>query len=130
VNAGAESDFETAFETFREQRSTALLVAPDPLFSIRVDRVAALAARYALPAVYSLRADAVAGGLMSYGPSLVDSYRQLGAYTARVLKGEKPGEMPIWQTVKFELVINLRTAKALGLGIPPTLLATADEVIE
>jgi putative ABC transport system substrate-binding protein len=130
VNAGAESDFEKAFETFREQRSTALLVAPDPLFSIRVDRVAALAARYELPAVYSLRADAVAGGLMSYGPSLVDSYGQLGAYTARVLKGEKPGEMPIWQTVKFELVINLKTAKALGLTVPPMLLARADEVIE
>jgi putative tryptophan/tyrosine transport system substrate-binding protein len=130
ANASAVEDFDTAFETFHQQQSPALLMAPDPLLSVNVNRLITLSARYEIPAMYSLRADAVAGGLMSYGPSLTDSYRQLGTYTARVLKGEKPGDIPIWQTVKFELVINLKTAHALGLTIPPTLLARADEVIE
>jgi putative tryptophan/tyrosine transport system substrate-binding protein len=130
VHASSEAEFDKAFAAFQARRAEALLIAADPLFSIRAERLAALAARYALPAVYQLRLDALAGGLMSYGPNLMDSYRQLGVYTARVLNGENPGQMPVWQAVKFELVINLKTAKALGLEIPPQLLARADEVIE
>ena len=130
INVSEESGLETAFLWVHEQQIEALLVAADPLFSNRIDRVADLATEYKVPAIYSLRFDAVAGGLMSYGPSLTDSYRQLGVYTARVLKGEKPSDMPIWQTVKFELVINLKTAKAIDLEIPPALLAGANEVIE
>jgi len=101
-----------------------------PLFSSRSDRVTGLASRYKVPAIYSLRIDAVAGGLMSYGPSLLDTYRQLGVYAGRVLKGEKPGDMPVWQAIRFELVINLKAAKAIDLDILPSLLARADEVIE
>jgi putative ABC transport system substrate-binding protein len=130
INVSEEAGLESAFAWIDEQQIGALLVAADPLFSGRIDRVAGLATKYKVPAVYSLRFDAVAGGLMSYGPSLIDAYRQLGVYTGHVLKGEKPGDMPVWQTVKFELVINERTAKAIGLDIPSTLLASADEVIE
>src|SRR5262249_2574569 len=119
---------ENAFAWINEQRIRALLVAADPLLPF--DLIAALADRFKIAALYQVRSNAVAGGLMSYGPSLTDSYRQLGVYTGRVLKGEKPSDMPIWQTVRFELVINLKAAKAIDLEIPPSLLARADEVIE
>jgi putative ABC transport system substrate-binding protein len=130
VHASSEGQLDQAFASFDQHKPSALLVGADPLFSIKVARLIELAARYALPTMYSLRLDAVAGGLISYGPNLTDSYRILGQYTARVLKGEKPGEMPVWQTVNFELVINLKTARALGMEVPPSLLARADEVIE
>ena len=130
VHASKESDFEQAFASFNGHEPSALLIGADPLFSIKVARLIELAARNKLPTMYSLRLDAVAGGLMSYGPNLTDSYRILGQYTARVLKGEKPSEMPVWQTVNFELVINLKTARALGIEVPAALLARADEVIE
>jgi putative ABC transport system substrate-binding protein len=130
IKVSEEAGLENAFAWIDEQHIGALLVAADPLFSVRIDRVAGLATKYKVLAVYSLRHDAEAGGLMSYGPSLTDSYRQLGVYTGRVLKGEKPSDMPVWQTVRFELVINLKAAKAIGLTVPPTLLARANEVIE
>jgi putative tryptophan/tyrosine transport system substrate-binding protein len=130
VRASTEADFEQAFTSFNERKPSALLVGADPLFSIKVARLIELAARYRLPTMYSLRLDAVAGGLISYGPNLTESYRILGQYTARVLKGEKPGNMPVWQTVNFELVIDLKTAKALVIDVPAALLARADEVIE
>jgi putative ABC transport system substrate-binding protein len=103
-------------------------VAADPLTPYA--HVLRLANQFKVAAVYQVRLNAVDGGLMSYGPSLIDSYRQLGVYTGRVLKGEKPSDMPVWQTVRFELVINLKAAKAIGLTVPPPLLARADEVIE
>jgi putative ABC transport system substrate-binding protein len=115
INVAEESGLQNAFAWLHEQQIGALLIAADPLFSSRIERVAGLAMEYNVPAVFSLRYDAVAGGLMSYGPSLTDSYWQLGIYTGRVLKGEKPADMPVWQTVKFELVINLKTAKAIDL---------------
>jgi putative ABC transport system substrate-binding protein len=121
---------ENAFARMNEQHIRALLVAADPLFSVRASQVTGLTNRYKIAAIFSLRFEAVAGGLMSYGPSLTDAYRQLGVYTGRVLKGEKPSDMPVWQTVRFELVINLKAATAIGLTVPPTLLAGADEVIE
>jgi putative ABC transport system substrate-binding protein len=130
IDVADETGFESAFAWINEQQIGALLVAADPLFSVRADQIAGFISRYKVPAIHSFRADAVAGGLMSYGPSLTDSYRQLGVYTGRVLKGEKPSDMPVWQTVRFELVINLKAAKTIGLSIPPTLLARADEVIE
>jgi putative ABC transport system substrate-binding protein len=130
VHASTDAEFEQAFASFDARKPSALLVGADPLFSIQVGRLIELAARYQLPTMYSLRLDAVAGGLMCYGPNLTDSYRILGQYTARVLNGEKPSEMPVWQTVRFELVINLKTARVLDLTVPPTLLARADEVIE
>jgi ABC-type uncharacterized transport system substrate-binding protein len=130
ANASNEKDFDHAFALFREHGPTTVLIGAEPLFSSKVSRLVALAAQHKLPAMYSLRLDAVAGGLISYGLNLLDSYRILGVYAARVLNGEKPGEMPVWQTVNFERVINLRTAKALRLDVPPSLLARADEVIE
>jgi putative tryptophan/tyrosine transport system substrate-binding protein len=130
LNASTIRDIDAAFVRLVEMRADALLVVANPIFFNRTAQLVVLAARHAIPTVYSRREFTAAGGLMSYGPNINDSYRLLGVYAARILKGEKPGDLPIQLPTKFELVINLSTAKALGLDVPPTLLARADEVIE
>jgi putative tryptophan/tyrosine transport system substrate-binding protein len=130
VNASTEGEIDAAFTTFVQQRVNAIIVEADAFFLTQHGQVIVLAARHALPAIYSLREQAAAGGLMSYGASQVDAYRQAAVYTARVLKGEKPADLPAMLPTKFEFVINLETAKALGIEVPAGLSARADEVIE
>jgi putative ABC transport system substrate-binding protein len=129
-NASSEREIDAAFASFVQQRVNAVLIAGDAYFTNQRDQVVALAARGALPASYVDRNQAAVGGLMSYGPSVIDAHRQVGVYTGRILKGEKPADLPVQQSTKFEFVVNLKTAKVLGLNVPPTLLALATEVIE
>jgi len=130
LNASTEHDLDDAFASLGKTGVDALVVPPEPFFDSQRDRIVALAARYAVPMIAGLREYVVAGGLMSYGASLPDSYRRASIYVGRVLRGEKPADLPVMQPTKFDLVLNLKTAKALGLAVPDRLLALADEVIE
>jgi putative ABC transport system substrate-binding protein len=130
LHASTERDLDTAFATLVQLRAGGLVIGPDAFFSSSIKQLAALTLRHAVPATYMYRAFAAAGGLMSYGTSLADSYRQVGIYTGRILNGEKPADLPVQQATKVELVINLNTAKTLGITFPLSLLGRADEVIE
>jgi putative ABC transport system substrate-binding protein len=130
LEVAADRDIETAFNTIVQRGAGAVLVGPGAFLTSQRQLLIDLAARYRLPALYALREAAIAGGLMSYGADLADAYRQVGNYVGRILKGAKPADLPVVQPIKFGLVINLKTAKELGLTVPPTLLALADEVIE
>jgi putative tryptophan/tyrosine transport system substrate-binding protein len=130
VRASTETEINAAFSTLSDQRISALLVNTDPFFLARRDQFVSLAARNAVPTIYAQREFVTAGGLVSYGASLADGYHQVGVYAGRVLKGEKPADLPVVQPTKFEMAINIKTAKALGLTVPPALFTLADEVIE
>jgi putative ABC transport system substrate-binding protein len=130
LRASNEGEIDAAFAKAAELRTGGLLVAADPFMFSRRERLVELASRYAIPAIYEVREYAAAGGLMSYGISLAEAYRLVGVSTGRILKGDNPANLPVQQLTKFEFVINIKTAKTLGLNVPPTLLARADDVIE
>ena len=130
LNASSERDFDAVFAKLHELRAGGLLISQDSLFNTKSGQLAALSLSQAMPAIYVAREFAAAGGLMSYGTSQSDAYRQVGLYAGRILNGEKPADLPVMQPTKFELTINLKTAKAFGLALPNTLLVSADEVIE
>jgi putative ABC transport system substrate-binding protein len=130
LNASTERDFDTVFATFAQLRADALVIAPDAMFISRSEQLGALTLQHAVPAITQFREFAAAGGLMTYGGSFTESARQVGVYTGRILKGEKPADLPVQQSAKAELIINVKSAKALGLAVPRELLARADEVIE
>jgi putative ABC transport system substrate-binding protein len=130
LNAGTESEIDNAFANVARQPGTAIMVGPDPSYTSRRVQIVSLAARYAVPAMFNLREFTEAGGLISYGPDLANAYREAGTYTSRILKGEKPADLPVMLPTKFDMVINLKTAKSLGIGVQDRLLALADEVIE
>jgi len=130
LKASTSREIDAGFDSFVRERPDALFVNPDPFFTSRLVQLVHLASRHGVPATYGIREFAQAGGLMSYGPSAADAMRQVGLYTGRILKGAKPADLPVVQSAKFELVINHQIARTLGLTVPPTLLARADEVIE
>jgi putative ABC transport system substrate-binding protein len=130
LKASTDREIDAAFASLVQARTGALLVGNDFVFASRIERLVELAAHHAIPTMYTVREFVVAGGLISYGISLIENYREVGLYTGRILKGEKPADLPVIQATKFPLIINLKTAKALGLQIPDRLLALADEVIE
>jgi putative ABC transport system substrate-binding protein len=130
LHASTDRDFDTVFARLVELRAGGLVIGGEPFFNSRSEQLGALTLRHAMPTIYQLRAFAAAGGLVSYGGSLTDAYRQVGIYTGRLLKGEKPADLPVQQSTKVEMVINLKTAKMFGLTVPQSLLGRADEVIE